>query len=440
MTYWCDRGVDAWRLDAAYAVPAGVLARGAAAGARAASRRVGRRRGAARRLRRLRRGVGHRLGDPVRALEGGLELAQRPQPLRAGPRPGPARRDGRRASCRRPSSATTTSPGWPAGSTTPGTCPLALALLFALPGVPTVYYGDEFGAARASRRTARVGTTPSGPRAAGERTGRPDREAAAVADLHRLLIGVRRRHPWLVDAAIEEPDVLTNEVLAVRLTAGEDSAGRRPQRRRRPGRRRAAVRRGCRGGRDRRAAARGRREAVRVPPHGFALVGAGADPFGRGSFRRRASAACCRRRGAIMCACRRSCSWTTSPRSPRTSPRCCGAPGSRWSVAAERGRRPAPGASIAPGPRRARRAAARAWTGGRCCGRCGRSGAGADHPADPGRGVRRAGDGAGGGRRRLPEQALRPARAGGAHPGGAAPAGHHRAVAGHARSGCAAGR
>ena len=41
-----------------------------------------------------------RRGHPVRAVEGGLELAQRPQLLRARPRPGPARRVPRRTSCR----------------------------------------------------------------------------------------------------------------------------------------------------------------------------------------------------------------------------------------------------------------------------------------------------------------------------------------------------
>ena len=111
----------------------GVLARGAAAGARTAPGRLGRRRGDPRRLRRLRRRVGHRLGHPVRAVEGDLELAERPQPLRAGPRAAPARRAWCAASCRRPSSATTTSPGSPAGSTDERHLPLALALLFCCP-------------------------------------------------------------------------------------------------------------------------------------------------------------------------------------------------------------------------------------------------------------------------------------------------------------------
>jgi hypothetical protein len=53
----------------------------------------------------------------------------------------------------------------------------------------------------------------------------PDAAAAAVADLHRQLIGVRRRHPWLATATIEEPEVLSNEVLGFRLTSGADALG-----------------------------------------------------------------------------------------------------------------------------------------------------------------------------------------------------------------------
>lgn len=101
--------------------------------------------------------------------------------------------------------------------------PLALALLFTLPGVPTVYYGDEFGwtgvkEERAGGDDAVRPPLPDTPEPA-------DDGARAVADLHRLLVGVRRRHPWLVDAVIEEPDVLRNELLAVRLTAGEKALG-----------------------------------------------------------------------------------------------------------------------------------------------------------------------------------------------------------------------
>jgi cyclomaltodextrinase len=101
--------------------------------------------------------------------------------------------------------------------------PLALALLFALPGVPTVYYGDEFGL-RGVKEDRAGGDDAVRPALPGDPEP-PDPAAAAIADLHRLLIGVRRRHAWLVDATVETPDVLSNDVLAVRVTAGEEAVG-----------------------------------------------------------------------------------------------------------------------------------------------------------------------------------------------------------------------
>ena len=95
----------------------------------------------------------------------------------------------------------------------------AVALLCTLPGVPTLYYGDE----RALRGVKED-------RAGGDDAVRPafpaepepaHGEAAALEELHRRLIGVRRRHPWLAGARISEPDELSNDVLAVRLTDGE---------------------------------------------------------------------------------------------------------------------------------------------------------------------------------------------------------------------------
>jgi cyclomaltodextrinase len=93
----------------------------------------------------------------------------------------------------------------------------ALALLFALPGVPTVYYGDEFGftGVKEDREGGDDAVRPAFPPHPEDVGSSGD----ALRALHQELIGLRRRHAWLVDARIEEPDVLTNEQLAVRLTA-----------------------------------------------------------------------------------------------------------------------------------------------------------------------------------------------------------------------------
>jgi cyclomaltodextrinase len=95
----------------------------------------------------------------------------------------------------------------------------------------------------------------------------------AVRALHQELIGVRRRHAWLVDARVEQPDLLTNEQLAVRLSGGgqqlavvlnlADSPAEAvvPV----PG---AAVLAGSGS-----AAAQGSGTAATVPPHAFQILG-----------------------------------------------------------------------------------------------------------------------------------------------------------------------
>jgi cyclomaltodextrinase / maltogenic alpha-amylase / neopullulanase len=147
--------------------------------------------------------------------------------------------------------------------------PLALALLFALPGVPTVYYGDEF-ALRGVTEDRAGGDDAVRPPLPGS-DAPPGPEAAAIADLHRLLIGVRRRHPWLVDATIEPPDLLTNDVLAVRLTAGEEALGVVLN----VGDTPADVALPMVVGQVVAGEATVRDAIVQVPPHGFALVAAG---------------------------------------------------------------------------------------------------------------------------------------------------------------------
>jgi hypothetical protein len=84
-----------------------------------------------------------------------------------------------------------------------------------------------------------------------------------------VLIGVRRRHPWLADARVEEPDLLTNDVLAVRLTSeGKGlgvvlNVGDAP----------AEVRLPLPGASVLAGEAEVDGAAFRVPPHAFALIG-----------------------------------------------------------------------------------------------------------------------------------------------------------------------
>ena len=126
MTHWCDRGVDGWRLDAAYAVPPAFW--------RAVLPRV-----------RERHPDAWFVGEVIHgdyaatSSESGLDSVTQYELWKAiwsslndrnlFELAHALQRHGEMtaASCRRPSSATTTSPGWPAGSPIPGTSPLAVA-------------------------------------------------------------------------------------------------------------------------------------------------------------------------------------------------------------------------------------------------------------------------------------------------------------------------
>ena len=76
--------------------------------------------------------------------------------------------------------------------------PHAVALLGFLPGVPSVYYGDELGL-RAVKEERWAATTPSVPRMPDRPDDVPDARPE-VTELYRRVLGLRRRHPWLVDA------------------------------------------------------------------------------------------------------------------------------------------------------------------------------------------------------------------------------------------------
>ena len=100
--------------------------------------------------------------------------------------------------------------------------PHALALLMTLPGTPAIYYGDEDGL-RAVKEDRLGGDDAIRP----ELPASPeDRPAGPVRALHQALIGARRRLPWLHDAEVEALH-LDNTVLSLRMRPrrpeGEDA-------------------------------------------------------------------------------------------------------------------------------------------------------------------------------------------------------------------------
>ena len=215
MTHWCDRGVDAWRLDAAYAVPprfwrqvlprvrdrhpdvwvVGEMIHGDYAGYVAES------------------GIDsvtqYELWKAIWSALNDRNLFELAHAFR---------RHGEMVGSFLPQTFVGNHDVTRLASrlTDPRHLAPAVALLLALPGVPTVYYGDEFGVTGVKEE-----------RAGGDDAVRPafpphpedaDSSGDALRALHQDLIGLRRRLAWLVDARIEEPDLLTNEQLAVRLT------------------------------------------------------------------------------------------------------------------------------------------------------------------------------------------------------------------------------
>ena len=92
--------------------------------------------------------------------------------------------------------------------------PHALALLMTLPGTPAIYYGDEDGlrAIKEDRLGGDDAIRPELPASPHERDG------GSVRPLHQELIGVRRRLPWLHDAEVDALH-LDNTVLSLRMRA-----------------------------------------------------------------------------------------------------------------------------------------------------------------------------------------------------------------------------
>lgn len=96
----------------------------------------------------------------------------------------------------------------------------AVAVLMFVPGVPCVYYGDEFGLTGV--KTERVGgddairpalTGPAQAARAGD---------AGVLSLYRQLIAMRRRYPWLASAELST-DQVSNASMQLIARGGEDS-------------------------------------------------------------------------------------------------------------------------------------------------------------------------------------------------------------------------
>lgn len=97
---------------------------------------------------------------------------------------------------------------------------LAATLLMTLPGIPSVYYGDERG--MTGVKEDRVGgddaVRPAFPATPAEL------ESTWMLDVHRELIALRRRHPWLYRGVVAVGD-LSNERIVYDVTArpGEES-------------------------------------------------------------------------------------------------------------------------------------------------------------------------------------------------------------------------
>ncbi len=96
--------------------------------------------------------------------------------------------------------------------------PLAAALLLLLPGVPSIYAGDEqgFTGEKEENHYGDDAVRPPFP-------GQPSELLPFGEPTHAVfteLIGIRRRHPWLVDAEVTTAD-LTNTFISIELTGPE---------------------------------------------------------------------------------------------------------------------------------------------------------------------------------------------------------------------------
>jgi len=102
----------------------------------------------------------------------------------------------------------------------PGHLAHALVLLFTVGGVPSVYAGDEF--AYRGVKEDRVGGDDAVRPEFGSPLGYVDSAAQEILNLHRYLIGLRRRHPWLYEARTSALQ-LQNQFLAYETRRGDDA-------------------------------------------------------------------------------------------------------------------------------------------------------------------------------------------------------------------------
>jgi len=98
--------------------------------------------------------------------------------------------------------------------------PHALAALFTVAGTPSVYAGDEFGwtAVKEEREGGDDAVRPEFPATPADVTDVDER----ILDAHRALIALRRRHPWLWRARTDVVEV-TNTTLVLRTAVDDDA-------------------------------------------------------------------------------------------------------------------------------------------------------------------------------------------------------------------------
>ncbi len=92
---------------------------------------------------------------------------------------------------------------------------LAAVVLFTVPGIPAVYYGDE----QAFTGVKTQGVRPPMPSSPAELAG----YGQQTYDAYRALIGLRRRHPWLVRGRVQVREV-TNQRLVYQVLPGRGKA------------------------------------------------------------------------------------------------------------------------------------------------------------------------------------------------------------------------